>query len=200
MSKKFAAHKHLPYTKTLLGAGPNGETVVFQVDKKNPAFAEGLIEKFKKTAFLQMQKGDDYYVWSYNGRLYVIGSAEMSKKFEAHKHLPYTRTLLGAGPNGETVIFEVNKKDKSYVQRLEDTYKATPYQLDSNNKDYFVYKYNGRVFVIGDKKMSEKFEAHKHLPYTRTILGAGPNGETVVFQVDKKNPALTERIQSVFSS
>jgi hypothetical protein len=56
------------------------------------------------------------------------------------------------------------------------------------------------VFVIGDKKMSEKFEAHKHLPYARTILGAGPNGETVIFQVDKKNPALTERIQSVFSS
>ena len=31
---------------------------------------------------------------------------------------PYTRTLIGSGPQGKTVVFEVDKKKAEYVQRL----------------------------------------------------------------------------------
>ena len=64
------------------------------------------------------QIGEDFYVYDHDGRYYVIGSAEMAMKFEGSGHLPYTRTLIGAGPHGRIVIFEVVKKKPEYVERL----------------------------------------------------------------------------------
>ena len=64
------------------------------------------------------QIGEDFYVYDHDGRYYVIGSAEMAMKFEGSGHLPYTRTLIGAGPQGKTVVFEVDKKKPEYVERL----------------------------------------------------------------------------------
>ena len=49
---------------------------------------------------------------------YVIGSAEMAMKFEGSGHLPYTRSVIGGGPQGRTVVFEVDKKKPEYVERL----------------------------------------------------------------------------------
>lgn len=51
-----------------------------------------------------------------------LGFAKTNAKFLQHKHLPYTRTLLGVGPRGETVIFEVNKKKPELTERLEEQY------------------------------------------------------------------------------
>jgi ABC-type microcin C transport system duplicated ATPase subunit YejF len=196
--EKFLGTGHLPYTRTLLGAGPMGETVIFEVNKKDPALAERLQETFLSTSFLVAHSGEDFFVQKYKERLYVLGSKESNQSFMAHKHLPYTRTILGAGPQGETVVFEVNKKDPAYVQRLEETFAKTPLLVAGNNHDLFVYKMGERIYVIGQSKTSESFQAHHHLPYTRTLLGAGPQGETVVFEVDKKNPALADRLVSEY--
>ena len=64
------------------------------------------------------QIGEDFYVCDHDGRYYVIGSAEMAKKFKGSGHLPYTHTLIGDGPQGKTVVFEVDKKKPEYVERL----------------------------------------------------------------------------------
>lgn len=69
-------------------------------------------------------QGDNYHVYKHEGRFYVIGSPEMSKQFAELGHLPYTRTLIGAGPNGETVVYEVKKKDPAYTDRLMAQFKA----------------------------------------------------------------------------
>lgn len=45
-AKPFAEHGQLPYTKTLIGAGPRGETVIFEVNMKDPALAGWLMETF----------------------------------------------------------------------------------------------------------------------------------------------------------
>ena len=37
---------------------------------------------------------------------------------------PYTRTEIGAGPDGATVVFEVDKDDPSVVERLERSFAA----------------------------------------------------------------------------
>ena len=71
------------------------------------------------------QIGEEFYVYDHDGRYYVIGSAEMAKKFEGSGHLPYTRTLIGAGPHGRTVIFEVDKKKPEYVERLMAQFQAS---------------------------------------------------------------------------
>jgi len=139
----------------------------------------------------------DLAVYRYNNRLYVIGDEAMKASFVAHKHLPYTKTTLGGGPQGETVIYDVKKKDSVYTEGLMERFNEIAWMLESNDI-YTAWKYKGRIFVIGDAKMNEKFSTHKHLPYTKTLLGAGPHGETVIFQVDKKNPELASNLEKAY--
>ena len=145
-----------------------------------------------------MSKDSNFFVYDYMDRHYVVGSKESRQKFAAHGHLPYTKTLLGGGPHGETVVYEVAKKDPALVERLIETYNSIPFVVETAGDDYTVYKKQGRLFVVGDAKMKEFFAAHGHLPYTKTLLGAGPAGETVVFQVDKKDPKFVERLMAQF--
>ncbi len=193
---KFEKFGHLPYTRTLLGAGPNGETVVFEVDKKNPKLADKLQARYTGKPFpVQSEKG--YHVWEHHGRIYVISNKKTNEKFKKFGHLPYTRTLLGAGPNGETVVFEVDKKNPKVADKLESKYTGKPFMVNSE-MGYHVWEHHGRIYVIGNEKTNEKFKKFGHLPYTRTLLGAGPNGETVVFEVDKKNKMLADQLMRRF--
>ncbi|MEA3363768.1 MAG: hypothetical protein U9Q61_10940 [Thermodesulfobacteriota bacterium] len=145
-----------------------------------------------------MSKDGNFFIYDYMERHYVVGSEESSQKFAAHGHLPYTKTVLGAGPHGETVVYEVAKKDPALAERLMEIYSSIPFVVETTGDNYTVYKKQGRLFVVGDAKMKEFFAAHGHLPYTKTLLGAGPAGETVVFQVDKKDPKFVERLMSQF--
>lgn len=147
---------------------------------------------------LQLSKEGNFFVYDYMDRHYVVGSEEMSKKFAAHGHLPYTKTILGGGPHGETVVYEVAKKDPSVAERLMATYEKTPFLVESKGDDFTVYKYMNRLYVVGSKESSEKFAAHGHMPYAKTVLGAGPAGETVVFEINKKDPTLAERLMKMF--
>jgi hypothetical protein len=145
-----------------------------------------------------LSKGEDFHVSENHGRHYVVGSTESLAKFMASGHLPYTKTILGAGPMGETVVFEVNKKDPSLAERLQKEYNHTPFLIKSNNKDFFIYKKGERHYVVGSQASSDKFLASGHLPYTKTILGAGPMGETVIFEVDKKNASVADRLVKTY--
>lgn len=145
-----------------------------------------------------MSKGGNFFVWEHLGRHYVIGSEESNAKFAKAPVMPYAKTVLGAGPDGQTVVYEIKKKDDAYTGRLIETYNHTPFLINSNDKDYFVYKYNGRIYVIGETVTNQKFQATPHLPLTKTLLGAGPNGETVIFAFSKKNPEMTDRLVKQF--
>ncbi len=137
---------------------------------------------------------DGFTVWAYADRLYVTASDKMNAMFAAHHHLPYTKTILGAGPQGETVVFEVDKKDAAFADGLIERYNRIPFVVDAGGDNYSVYKYNGRIYVIGNPETRDAFVKNHHLPYTKTLLGAGPGGETVIFEVDKKDPAFVERL------
>lgn len=193
INESFQKHKHMPYTKTILGLGIEGETVVFEVNKKDSTFADRLISIYKERNPIRVDAEENYNVWKYNGRIYVIGSDKVNETFKKHKHMPYTKTILGLGPAGETVIFEVNKKDPAFAEQLIEKYNSKPY-LVTSSQNYFVWKYNGRIYVIGSTKTNDTFVKHKHMPYTKTILGLGPGGETVIFEVNKKDAAFTEKL------
>ncbi len=149
---------------------------------------------------LVSSNGNNFYVWKYNGRIYVIGSAGMSQAFEKNYHLPYTRTILGAGPKGETVVFEVKKKQPDYTDRLVSRFDSTPFLIDSKGSRYFVWKYQSRIYVIGNEKTNKTFKVTHHLPYTKTILGFGPFGETVIFEINKKDPGFVDILKKRYQS
>jgi len=145
-----------------------------------------------------VQKNAVASYFDHDGRLYVIGKESTKATFAKSPHLPYTRTLIGAGPQGQTVIFEVDKKNPALVESLFENYEKTPWQIASNDKDFFVYKVHGRLYVLGKKVTADKFVKNPHLPYTRTLIGAGPQGETLIFEVDKKNPAFALRLEKEY--
>ncbi len=139
-------------------------------------------------------KDGNFFVWQHMNRHYVLGSEESNSKFAKSPNMPYARTVLGAGPNGETVVYEIKKKDDAYTERLIETYNHTPFMIDSKGDNYFVHKYAGRIYVLSDAKTNEKFQTTPHLPLTKTVLGAGPQGETVIFEFNKNKPEETDRL------
>lgn len=143
----------------------------------------------------KVYSGENHFtVWNYDDRYYVTGNEVSNKKFAEHHHFPYTKTILGGGPQGQTVIFEVNKKDGAYVENLMETYSNIPFLVESKGDNYFVYKCHGRIYVIGNPKTRDFFVEHKMLPLTKTLLGAGPGGETVVFEEAKKDPNFAQKL------
>lgn len=150
-------------------------------------------EKVVQPALEPIQAEEGFYLYAYNGRLYVVGAEDTNAKFQMHKHLPYTKTILGEGPQGETLVIEVDKSDPDFADMLLEKYRGLAHSVESS-EGFYVWKYNGRIYVIGNSETSEKFAKHKHMPYTKTLLGAGPGGETVVFEVDKKNEALAQKL------
>lgn len=182
----FAANHHLPYTLTKIGAGPKGETVICEVDKKDPTLATKLWEQYKAQYL-------PYAEYAYEGRIYVIGDPETELAFLQNHHLPYTRTKIGAGPKGETLVFEVNKKNPALADRLVAEYtKRHLYYADA--------MHDNRIYVFGKESTHQEFMTTHHIPYTLTKIGAGPGGKTLVFEVDKKNPHLADRLQREFAA
>jgi len=60
-------------------------------------------------------------------------------------------------------------------------------------------EHNGRLYVFGTEKA---FQAGKEAPdfaYSKTFVGAGPGGKTVVVEADSKDLALQNRLIAEFS-
>ena len=98
----------------------------------------------------------------------------------------YTKTVIGGGPKGETVVLKVDKENPNTQQRLWKKFEAS-------HLYYAEVKHDGPVYVLGGPETHESFKQLYHLPYTHTRIGAGPGGATLVFEVDKDNSALQYR-------
>jgi len=142
-----------------------------------------------------------YVELAFEGRIYVMGSEKMTAKY--HPHLPYTKTYLGLGPNGETVVLENEKKGTTLKARLigqfcvrnQSTNPVCEGAQDSE-EPYLTLFEDGRLYVVGSEKMLAKY--HPHLPYTKTYLGLGAKGETVVLENEKKGTTLKGRLIADF--
>ncbi|MFN3611450.1 hypothetical protein [Tepidimonas sp.] len=126
-----------------------------------------------------------YVVLPEDGRYYAFGSFKLYKDYLAHGEVALTRTRIGAGPDGRTVVFGVTGEDiksgKPSLAELVFDAKLVP------SKEFYgeVYK-NGRYYVFGQLKDLLEFAAHGEVPYSFTDIGAGPNGATIVWVVDKQ--------------
>ena len=140
---------------------------------------------------------DDWYEEVYkDGRYYVFGQEKTYEAWKQTHHMPYTRTQIGAGPRGETLVFEIDKKNPEWTGWLEEMY---AWKHKDDPKPYFSQiERDGRFYVVGSEAMEAKFKKTGHLPYTRTFIAAGPGGKTVVVEVDKKDPGLTDWLVQQF--
>lgn len=143
-----------------------------------------------------------YVVLPEDGRIYAFGRAKDYLDYLAHGEVTLTRTRIGAGPNGRTVVFgitgdDVKKNRPSQGELLFDG------KLQGAADFHGEVLKDGRYYVFGAFKDMSDFIAFGEVPYSFTDIGAGPNGATVVWVMNKDSikkgrpTATMERFKSL---
>ncbi|MEW6415777.1 MAG: hypothetical protein AB1482_11040 [Pseudomonadota bacterium] len=129
---------------------------------------------------------DHYFmVFHENGRIYAFGDTRNYLLFLEHDEVPLTRTRIGAGPEGETIVFGITNDD---AKKLETPSKGEMFydgKVGEVGPFYGEVVRDGRFYVFGEWKDFKDYLAHREVTYTFTEVGAGPKGETVIYALNK---------------
>ena len=126
-----------------------------------------------------------FLVFHENERIYPIADVKNYLAFMEVDELIYTRTRVGEGPNGETLVFGIEKsesKDLSKRSKAEMIYDG---KLEPVDPFYAEVVKDGRYHVFGNAKDFKDYLVNKEITYTFTEVGTGPKGETVIYAMNK---------------
>lgn len=131
------------------------------------------------------QNNDDYYEVYHEGRLYVFDDAATYRSFLDVGETSYRKVRIGAGPNGETVVFGLTSHDKKKTDGIAgvDMYDG---KLMAAEKFYGEIMNEGRIYVFNNWKELQAYKQTGEAAYRYTDIGAGPRGETVVYVLTKE--------------
>ena len=137
------------------------------------------------TASMAEKKMEIYEV-HHDGRINVFYERELYKEFLQVGETPYRLTRIGAGPNGETVVFGLTKDDKKMKHDIPaisifDGTQEAPSQF------YAEMRKHGRIYVFDRYSDMTTVRQFGHPNYFYTQIGSGPKGETVVYVLNKSN-------------
>lgn len=125
-----------------------------------------------------------YVVLPETGRIHAFGDTKNYFDFLKNGEVTLTRTQIGAGPGGKTVVYGINgddvKQNKPSLGELVFQEKLAP-AADFHGE---VFK-DGRFYVFNDMKDMMAFVAYGEVPYSFTDVGLGPKGETLVWVMNK---------------
>lgn len=129
-----------------------------------------------------------YVVLPPTGRVHAFGDLRNYADFLAHGEVALTRTAIGAGPGGKTVVYGITADDVKANQpsRAEQILAATAVAPAAFYGEVFR---DGRFFLFGSLKDMTDFMAFSEVPYSYTDIGAGPQGETLVSVMNKDSYA-----------
>jgi hypothetical protein len=119
-----------------------------------------------------------------DGRLYVFGDPKNYLLYLDHGEVPLTRTRIGAGPQGQTVVFGITGDD---VKANKPSAAEMIFDKKVNGRDPFygeVFK-DGRYHVFAEWKDFTDFLAHNEITYTFATVGEGPKGETIIYALNR---------------
>lgn len=153
------------------------------------------------TACSQMQTGADntaeqvqqvkaevtrlYEVHHEDGRMYFFYDENDYKHFLQHGETPYAYKRIASGPKGETLVFGLMGKDKKKRSGIPsvDMYdgKLQPEMF------YGEARIEGRIYVFSTLEDMNDVRSVGEAPYRYTDIGSGPDGETVVYVLNKGN-------------
>ena len=78
-----------------------------------------------KPAAMAKESGGYYAEENYKGRLYVFGTEKAHKAFKETQQVPnITKTYIGAGPDGQSVVLEADAKAMELQDRLKAQYEG----------------------------------------------------------------------------
>ncbi len=118
------------------------------------------------------------------GRIHAFGDTKNYFDFLSHGEVVLTRTRIGEGPGGRTLVYGITSDDVKTNQPslgervMTGTLPAAPDFYGEAFKD-------GRYYVFGDLKDMKDFIAFGEVPYSYTEIGTGPKGESLVYVMNK---------------
>lgn len=125
-----------------------------------------------------------YVVLPESGRVHAFGDLKNYQDFLNHGEVTLTRTKIGEGPGGATLVFGITGDDvKGNRPSLGE--KAMSGQFGGAPEFYGEVLKGNRFYVFGDLKDMKDFLAFGEVPYSFTEIGSGPKGETLVYVMNK---------------
>ena len=138
--------------------------------------------KMAKTASPQL--ATEVYEVHHEGRIHIFYDRKLYTDFLALGETPFRLTRIGAGPNGETVVFGLTKADKKKPEKVAaiNLYDG---KLDAPENFYGELRNHGRIYVFNNYDDMQPVRQFGHPNFFYMEVGAGPKGETVVYVLNK---------------
>lgn len=129
----------------------------------------------------------EYYflVFHDNGRIYPIADIKNYLGFLEHDELIFTRTRIGEGPDGATLVFGIEKKEADDLGKPSKAELFYDGKYEPTGPFYGEVLRDGRFYVFGTWKDFKDYLEHNEVTFTFTEIGAGPKGETVIYALNK---------------
>jgi len=119
------------------------------------------------------------------GRVNVFYDLPTFESYKAVGETSFRLTRIGAGPNGETVVFGLPAADKKKGAK---TPAAMLWDGKASYNNFYgeIYAHN-RIYVFDNKEDMDFVRKMGEPTFMFTDIGAGPKGETLVFVLNKNN-------------
>ncbi len=155
------------------------------IEKNNPALAKNVTEK--SVVSKVVANNNDLYEVMHEGRYYVFDDHKVYQDFLTVGETSYRKVFIGEGPQNETLVFGLRSKDK---KKFEGIAGVDMYQGNLKAADAFygeMRREDGRLYIFSSLEDMEAVRKIGEAAYRFTQIGVGPNGETVVFVLNKSN-------------
>jgi len=127
-----------------------------------------------------------YFEAHHDGRINVFDDSKTYLSFLSLGETSYRLTRIGAGPNGESVVFGLTKKDKKKRSGIKSV-EMFDGKLVPSGPFYGEMLLHGRYYVFSTWKDLVAVKKVGEAAYRYTQIGAGPDGKTVVYVLNKGN-------------
>lgn len=140
-----------------------------------------------KAVVVGSSNNNDLYEVKHEGRYYVFDDFATYQSFLDVGETSYRKVFIGGGPKGETLVFGLTGKDKKKLKGIAgvdmyngDLAAAEDFYGEMRGEDGRLYVFNRYEDMVDLRQIGEA-------PYRFTQIGSGPQGQTVVFVLNKTN-------------
>ena len=119
------------------------------------------------------------------GRYYIFGEPGLYRLFLETGEVAMSRTFVGEGPEGTSLIFALTKEDAKGASRPTSAERLYKGQTTPSGPFYGEVLKGGRYYVFFTWADMADYLKHGEVPLTYTEIGVGPNGETVIYALNK---------------
>lgn len=141
----------------------------------------------KEAAAKPALNNDDLYEVVHDGRYYVFDDFKVYQDFLTIGETSYRKVFIGGGPHGQTLVHGLRGKDKKKLSGIAgvEMFKGNMPAAESFYGE--LRSEDGRLYVFSTLEDMEDMRKVGEAPYRFTVIGAGPQQQTVVYVLNKSN-------------